>query len=219
MKKISAVVLAVVLVISALSLAGCGSKKSIVGKWETEVDIGEAVSNSLGDESEELAEAFKDVNIVAKYSFEFTDEGKFSMLLDEDALVESFKGSKDAFKKFFNEYLGAMAETMGMGIDDLLDAQGLTIDELVDEALDESVEAMKENLSDASKKGTYKIDGQKLFLAEEGEDFTDDEYVEFEFEDDNKIKFTKITAKEGEDEDEDSLELIKETLPWTLIRK
>ena len=212
MKKLLSVVLALILVLSACVLAGCGAD-SVVGKWQCTVDITDAIKEGLkAEEGSDLADTLKGAKLEAIFNFEFKENGEFSMILDEDAFIESFNGLRDVLADYLKGFLSTMLGETGLSIEEALEQQGYTFDEFVDETLESAVDTMKESMEDVSKSGRYKVDGNKLYLAEDDDDFDDDEYVEFEFVDGN-LKFNKIVS------DDDDLESMEETLPWTLIRK
>ena len=179
MKKLLSVVLTVALVLSFTLIAGCFDKaeKAFYGDWEAEIDLSDSFAEALGDAGDEVAEAFKNAKLATKLNMSFKEDGTFSTEIDEDALVESFKSNKDTFAEYFTAYFEQLLEGSGVSVEDALASQGMSLDSLIDNALDEGVAAMKESLSDTSQSGKFKVDGNKLYLAEDGKDFSDEEYA------------------------------------------
>ncbi len=225
MKKLLALVLALIM---SLSFVACGESKDdskkgdkkgsstakksaeelIVGEWETTFEFAKIMSEDDADET--LLEIIEDEGLSLEVVFEFSDNGKFELVAD-DKSVEKFK--KD-FTDVMEEYLVATLEAMigqqgaEMSLDDLLEAQGVTLDELLEEAMVEI--DFDEMLEDLEQKGKYEVKDDKLYTYED--EIDEDEYIVFEISDD-ELEFTKVVT----DEEEDALG-IANALPLTLER-
>lgn len=214
MKKLLAILLSLLMIVSCISmLSACGrkggndeeksSKKkdkieeedeevSIVGKWEAEIDFAKVIGEELED--------FDVDEMVVTLTAEFDKKGKVELSFDEDEIADAVL---DVLKDMVeSEY--------GMDFDDFLDESGMTEDDLV--------EAMFEDMdtSELHHEGVYKLDGDKLDMADDEDEFGENIYT---------IKLTekKLVLEEveyaHEDDLDDSFGDFEEMLPITFKRK
>ena len=194
MKKIFAIVIALVMIVSCASvLSGCGRKASIVGKWTAEVDLAEIMGSAMeGTDFDETP---------VTLTMEFDDDGSVEVSFDEDEVIEGI----------IKEVKSRIKDQYGMDFDEFISAAGFEDEE---EALDSILGEL--DTSQLSHKGIYKLDGDKLDLADNEEDFG------------NNILTIKLTEKElvlkdvdsaESDDEEGGFNKFNEMLPITFKRK
>lgn len=211
--KRMALVLTLVLVLGAFSACGAleglfGPK--IAGEWEGNWDMAEIFNSSMaagGDAT--MAEYLSVEELNIPVCFEFEDDGTYKMYVDEDGLKDSFEDLKSKMliqmRAYFDDTLGATLAAAGMTLDDVLASQGLTLESMVDEALD--VDALFDP-DDLSESGTYKLENGKLY-------FDEDEYMLCEIDGDTMT----LDLPEDSEMDGDLGEIMGMLLPMTLKRK
>lgn len=181
-KKAAAWMLVLVM---ALGLLGCGGKdtaKDLYGTWELSYDMGQMISDELGDD-------YADFNapLEIKLKFDFNEDGTYKMYVDEAAFSESWDTWKSAFITYMVDMIYAEIEAGGVDratADEMIQQQyGCTAEEYISQMADESfdVDAMLAEIETSSK---YEVKGQKLYLANEGEDIQANMYDHFEVKDD-----------------------------------
>ena len=183
----------------------------IEGKWETEIDFSDMFIEAFKDN--EFGQYFDSdsVKLSAKLIFKF-DDGDFSMKADADSLKDSIKGLREPFKKALNAYLEKQLEGSGVSVEEALAASNTTLDAMIDQVMEKSNDSIEESITDVEKSGVYKVEGNKIYVAEKGDDFED--YFECSVVSGKKFKIKKIVS---EDVDEDNK--FFSTLPWTLVKK
>ena len=205
MKKKLALLLALVIALGAVFFAGCTKNKDddkkksekkqelediIEGKWQYSIDAEKYLENLFGNGDEaELLEYCDFEGIKLKYTYEF-DDGEMSMSLD-----------KTSFKKFKNELVSGIKEYYE-------DAIG---QEIGDEELEE-IEEEWDEMADSDEVLYYRVDGKKIYLAEDEDDLEDSEgYMQCTVQSNTKIKVTKVEGSDGA-----ALEGI---VPFTMTKK
>ena len=188
------------------------TEDSIDGEWVMEFDCGEALFASAGMDdmdapkqkvTAELAMEFDDDEFTLNFSI---DEKKLAKYLEEliDIAIEYLCEENDVTEAELEEQV--KNET------------GKTLEEYFDEILGEAMESAAEELS-GSLEGYFKVDGKKVYIAEDKDDL-DDEETYFEF----TIKGDTMTIKEfvedGEsEEDPFGIEDMGGEVPYELERK
>ena len=174
MKKITALLLALVM---ALSLAACGSKddsKQLVGTWQCALDLTEKMDEemaaSLG------TEYTSEVPVSLYLTTVFNEDGTFSMSPDLDATTESLNAYIQALKPALVELLYKEAEDRGMTRDEFDSAladSGLTVESQVDSVLALfDVSTLLSDVESELNSGKYKLEDGRLYLAETDGSFT-----------------------------------------------
>ena len=136
MKKITALLLALVM---ALSLAACGSKddsKQLVGTWQCALDLTEKMDEEMA--ANLGTEYTSEVPVSLYLTTVFNEDGTFSMSPDLDATTESLNAYIQALKPALVELLYKEAEDRGMTRDEFDSAladSGLTVESQVDSVL------------------------------------------------------------------------------------
>ncbi len=161
---------------------------TIEGKWEAELDLADFINEMMEDEmGVELDKKFKNLNVTVVMEFD-KDEVELSM---------EATGIEKAIKKQMPDVLTAVLETMleeqdlDMTLDELLESQGTSIDELVEESLEDMDFDDLEGSLDEFETSSYELDGDKLYLFDDEKD--EDDYVEIKLTS-KKLVFESFSA-------------------------
>jgi len=169
----------------------------LVGTWVYTVDL----SSLLQDELAELAELGEDFaglfddlgsNAMLTMLFEFNADGTFRMYADEDSVytmistvIERIMPALDYLIDAVYEELAEAAEALDMSVEDLIAAfeeeEGISFSDYMDILMEEMLSEMSDFemlFEDFTDSGSYKIEGDRLFVASAGEEF--DYYNVFE---------------------------------------
>lgn len=168
MKKTKRILSLIMIMVLALSLAGCGSTaKKLYGTWASTFDISSTFEADLaGSEFEGFHEDF-DVTLM----LDFNEDGTFKMYVDEEALtntcntyIESLAafGADIMYEKFMSQddsYTREMVdsvfeERVGMGVEEYLLSE-----------LQSSIN-VEEVVSSIETTGVYEAKGNKLYMDE-----------------------------------------------------
>lgn len=147
----------------------------IVGTWEGTVDMSDIINDALAADPT-MAGYFSFSDISFKIILTFDENANFTMRGDEASFQNTMDNLKeqmaDGMRKYFEDYLAA--SNINMSVDDLLAFSGISIDELIQEAFEESMpDDMLEELETECK---YTIIGDTMFLG----DYVDPEADSFE---------------------------------------
>jgi len=201
MKKVLSIGVSLVLVLClALCMTACGGKKTIVGKWQAEFDMTDMLDEFLGS-SGEMAEFFDIDKLALDIVFEFKDNDKVEAYVTDESAEKMAEEVIEATKKALEK----MLEEEGMSIEDFEGLTGMTMDDMIEEAFGSSDpkeigKTLTEDMEELG--GYYKIDGDKLYIAEDKDDLDDEENaVDFE------LKGDKLTIS-FEDQDAPVDELV-----------
>lgn len=210
MKRIAS--LALVLVMIVALFAGCASSGSeskltdqekLVGTWKGDMDLTEAMMEELGEgvEGFELDE-FK-VTVV----FDFTAEGTYTMELDEESVEKAFEGLIKGMEGFMKTMMEAQAQELGMSLEDLLAASGMTMEDMMSMITEEleGQDLVGELVKEAKTEGKFKAEAGKLFRSEEKDEEIDEEkYDTYTLEG----EVLTLTGTVGEEEEEEMMEMV-----------
>lgn len=133
MKKVLALVLSAALLVGLL--AGCGGKTSdcdrLIGKWSTTQDMTDLFNLGLdeSDAGEELQVDKMEIVLV----LELKDDDTYTLAVDRDALAETEENMRPQLEEGVIRYLTQMYP--GMELEEILAQVGMTMDELLDEAV------------------------------------------------------------------------------------
>ena len=118
MKRIFVLVICLILLIP--NLAACG-KNSIVGVWESSVDVSKALADSFESASPELDDMFDFNDALIDFSVEFRKDGTYSMNVSK----ESLDNLVDVFVRELKKALPKILELQyGMTIEEIVAASG-----------------------------------------------------------------------------------------------
>lgn len=208
MKKRIALLLSFVLVLS-LALCACGgdkggseTKTTIVGTWETDIDMTDMLNEQM------VAAGVGDFITISSFNLtlimEFNENGTGALRMDEKALEKSFEGLADDMAKGMKSYFASM----GLDLDELLAAEGMSMDDFIDEMMAEmDVESMG---IEFNLEFNYKTEGDKLYISEDiDSEINTDTYNTY------KLSGNTLTLDAGNEVLEDGMEIL---FPMTLKR-
>ncbi len=209
MNKMMQKAFSLVLVLAmAVTLAGCATDKDqLIGEWVGTVDYAEMVDESLKEGlGDELADYFEISEFVITVNLEFKEDGTYTMEMDEDALEDTFdtfrSDLEDGLVSYFEELL--KDEGLDMSVEELLEQENTTMDELMDEIFtDDAMDMLLEEFEEVvSSKGNFDAEDGKLYTtAKKSEDIDEDLYEEYELDGDTMtlLSTTHDIEKEAED--------------------
>ena len=212
MKRIAS--LALVLVMIVALFAGCAASKvsdqeKLVGTWKGEMDMTEALKGEIGDELEGFEMSDFKVTVV----FNFTEEGTYTMSLDEASVQQAMDGLIAGMEGFMKNMMEEMAKEAGMTLEDLLAASGMSMEDMM-EMIKEELEGQDlvgEMVEDAKAEGKYQAKDGKLHRSEgKDEDIDEAVYDTYTLEGD----VLTLTATYGADEEE--TDMMKSVFPIIL---
>lgn len=207
MKKLLALVLAAVCL---MSFASCSlfdmfkpDEERIIGKWKAEVDMTEAMSEMTdmmlgsmmpGDDADKY---FEFDSLKFDMIIEFKEDGKMTSKFDKKSVEKAVDGLIEDMKNGLKAYYEDPAN------EGLLGDTDVSIDETLDAVFtEEYASAMVDSMTAEDHNGKYKLEGGKLYMAEEDEEFDDDDYIEYEFGFDTLV-FKKAVGEDVEDIEEE----------------
>lgn len=201
MKKVlSVITTACILLSMVFVLSGCSSDaEKFIGKWNVSIDMTDTINEQFAAE-EEVGDYLKVKEFSLPMIFTFRDDGTYKLEADSDKFSETYDNLIADFKDGMNKYLEDSIKKTGvdMTADDLLKSQGITMDELIDQAFTEDM--FNEMVSSMSAKGNYKVEDGKLYTtSDESDDFDDDAYDEYKIVSDSEIELTKSVGADDEE--------------------
>ncbi|MBR4910181.1 MAG: hypothetical protein IKZ47_02510 [Clostridia bacterium] len=238
MKKLLAMLLALILVLSMSLLAGCGdydetpsgsktSKSSpddedvddlsaeelFDGDFEATVDHSSAFTEVLSAFSKYIDDF--EFKLTAKYSF---NNGKYSSEIDKSSVKKAIASLSGVLVDAFERYLEDALSGSGISPDDYIKnyTEYSSTEELVEDMMEKAAERLTRK-----EEGTYTISGNKITFESEIDDVDVRMIAEFEAKSRSEILITDIKY-EGDDypeELEDYIFAVKKSLPWTLVKK
>lgn len=180
------------------------AKVTIVGDWKCTIDMSKAIEQSMEDSGKDVAQYFDFSGLKMVMNATFKEDGTVRMSADAAKLMEDMRQPmKDGLVKYI--------ESVGMTEDDFEAATGKKLSSMIDELVNQM--ASSDDLA-MEKEGKYKLEGDKLFLIEDGEEFKDDDYCTITLSADE----FRITEIHGELEDDDTFEAMKNVLPLVFTR-
>ena len=180
------------------------AKVTIVGDWKCTIDMSKAIEQSMEDSGKDVAQYFDFSGLKMVMNATFKEDGTVRMSADAKKLIEDIR---QPMKEGLVKYI----ESLGMTEDDFEAATGKKLSSMIDELVNQM--ASSDDLA-MEKEGKYKLEGDKLFLIEDGEEFKDDDYCTITLSADE----FRITEIHGELEDDDTFEAMKNVLPLVFTR-
>lgn len=208
MKKRIALLLSFVLVLS-LALCACGgdkggseTKTTIVGTWKVDIDMADMFNEEMA------AAGMGDFINISSFNMplimEFNEDGTGSMSVDNDGLQKSIEGLADDMAEGMESYFASM----GLDLDELLAAEGMSMDDFIDEMMAEiNTEDMG---AEFTHEFNYKAEDGKLYMSEDlDSEVSTETYNTYE------IKGSTLTLDAGNEEIDSELAFL---FPMTLKR-
>ena len=143
---------------------------SITGAWATDVDLADSINDTIPLYSDDplLLEYVNVSTFPAKAIFNYTDKNTFTMYYDETIMLNSIALVKKELEGDMYNYIAATLKqnNINMSVEAFLPYMGYnSMTELVNDMFPvEMVEALTTPTT-----GTYKVDGNKLYMSAEGE--------------------------------------------------
>lgn len=133
MKKVLALALSAALLVGLL--AGCGGKTSdrdrLIGKWSTTQDMTDLFNLGLAESDPDGELQVDKLKIVLV--LELKDDDTYTLAVDRDALAETEENMRPQLEEGVIRYLTQMYP--GMELEEILAQIGMTMDELLEEAV------------------------------------------------------------------------------------
>jgi len=160
--------------LSALLLvcSGCGNKEkdALIGEWKCSIDMTDMLKEELeaGLGSDQELMSYFDIgtfNIDLTLSFQKDDT--YSMSVDEALLEQNIDQLIDSMGQGITKYFEDMIaeEGLDMTVDEVLEASGYTMDQLMAEAFNK--EELMSSMDDMESSGTFKAKGGTLILTDD----------------------------------------------------
>lgn len=179
MKKVSKMLAVLLALVMALTICGCGSDggKDLVGTWSLEYNLADMLAGEMGEE-------YADFNtpLMMSICFEFKDDKTFTMYGEPESFKANFSTWLDEFLAFSTEMM--YTEFSNQGLDkDAADAAfeetyGSSITDYLRQAFESEVN-VDSLLDEMTTNGKYDTSGNKLYMAEEGEEIDKNAYDVF----------------------------------------
>lgn len=206
MKKVIAIALA--LMMTVVLMTGCSlmEQAKLVGTWEAEVDLSEAISQEILGEVGDLGEYFTVADFKVTYIMELKSDSTYTTTLDEASVATAFDALMEDLMDGMVEFLEAEIENSGldMTVEEMLTASGSSLDTLKEElkASLEEEDVVEELIEETSEEGRFKVADGKLYMSA-GLEYNVDENVY----DTYTLDGDKLTLVEhvGEDAEEDEI--------------
>ena len=166
MKKMKKILSLVMIMILALSLAGCGSNTAsqLYGTWATTFDLSGMIESELGSDFEGFHENF-DITLM----MDFNEDGTFRMYADEAALTDTFNTYIESLASFGANVMYEEFEGNGYTRDEIdslfAEQYGMGIEEYMLSELQSSVD-IDDLVGDIETTGVYEAKGNKLYMDE-----------------------------------------------------
>ena len=180
MKKVSKMLAVLLALVMALTICGCGGSdggKDLVGTWSLEYNLADMLAGEMGEE-------YADFNtpLMMSICFEFKDDKTFTMYGEPESFKANFSTWLDEFLAFSTEMM--YTEFSNQGLDkDAADAAfeetyGSSITDYLRQAFESEVN-VDSLLDEMTTNGKYDTSGNKLYMAEEGEEIDKNAYDVF----------------------------------------
>ena len=190
----------------------------IVGKWTCELSIEGLMQANAGNTDEQsmgmVKTLFGDGSIIV--NLEFNADGTTVFSMDQ----ESIKALMNNMINNIDAIIPQIVEAQGMTQEDFaaaLEQQGMTMDQFKEQLAEQfKDEDLLGDLDNTSANGTYKLEGDKLFITAEGKEINDSQYLVIDLTA-NTLVIKEVVGIEDLGNDMD-LEGMEKMLPWTFNR-
>ncbi len=197
MKNLKKAALLLLAVLTVTLFSGCGNQADkLVGSWEMSYDMEEVIVEGMGPGYEDFESEF-----VIDLVFEFNEDGTMKMYADKESIEKSLDAWIDDFVVYGTEMIYEEADAMGVSREEQDEAIQSTfgyanVEEYMRSEMNASLSA--DDLADSIlSEGKYKVVGDKLFMATDGEDLDSVGYDTFEIKGDTLT----FTTEDGDDEE------------------
>lgn len=170
MKKNAMKLVSLVLVMTlVLLLGGCssGDKEALLGTWVAEMDMTDLFNDSIKMGAGEEIGAYLNVNdFTLTMLLTFNEDDTYTMVLDESALEDTVAAMRSDLQAGLEQYLiDSVAAQLGieMSIEEILEASGVTMEELMDEIITQDL--IDSMVADIASEGKFLAEEGKLYLS------------------------------------------------------
>lgn len=186
----------------SLALTGCGGKgdaERLAGVWDCALEVADFFNE--GFEEEQLGDYLHLDTFPLTLRFTFKTDGTYECAVDNDAFAQSMEGVKTIVKDGLAKYAEDLIAAQGveMTADELFQAVGTSLDEMVDQTFAE--EGLDSVADEYNFDGNFTAADGKLCLSD-GTDYNVDPglYFLYTFSGDNTLDLTGSSGyQEGED--------------------
>lgn len=162
MKKLLAILLALVMVLGLAACTSGGGETTIVGTWKGDMDM----SAVLGA----LVQQDIDEKISCKMIFEFSADGKFTAKMDE----ESAKKAVNAMVDVMIDIMKDMYAEQDIDLEEVLAAEGMSIEDIKAQYREEM--DLNDMFGDVTEEAYYKFENGKICVADDKDDLDAGDY-------------------------------------------
>lgn len=186
---------------------------SIVGTWETTIDCGAVVEAALSSNERYTAMGSNFFNgLEIESAVTFYADGTMVSKVDEVSAREFAEEFVVALLKVSIESIG-----LNMSVEEYLESNGTSLEEVIDEMY--GSDAMTKMFEELQQEGTYRVDGNKLYLIRKGEEFDENKYMPFTLTADTLVMEAPVGQDYGADVDQEIVETAKNALyPMTYTK-
>lgn len=166
MKKARKLVVALLALVMALSMFGCGkSGGDVTGTWSLEYDLSDALAGELGEDYADFKSP-----LVMKMLFEFNEDGTFRIYTEEASFVANFEKWLDEFIVFSVDMMyDTLKEQNGLEKADadamFQEAYSMSIEDFMRETVASQLDASA-LVQEMATSGKYETSGDKLYMSE-----------------------------------------------------
>lgn len=206
--------IALVLILAATVLTGCGARQKLLGTWETALDFSPLVAEALN--ARELGADLPISDFMVTAQLTFLKDGSFRMELEKQKLQSAF----DALLAQLEQGLLSLIENqlkeegLALSVADLLSMSDLTKEDLTEQLRQSFAQInFQQTLEEqVALTGYYKLSGKKLFLYDDPEGETDRFYMTC------SLEGGVLTLSESAGESPLTEHLVLKTLPLTFTK-
>ena len=186
-----------------MSFTACSKKPAVVGNWTTTLELANQMKEEIqGSDADGFLKDFELDSFALLLNAEFKEDGTYTISVDRESGETAIQNLKDALKQPLRSYY----ESLGWDVDSM----GMDLDSVVDNIFTEN--NADDLYDDLEISGTYRLDGDKLYLSESADEAPDEEsYAVVEIQDDT----FSITELSGDDEQNENL---NKNLPLVFTR-
>ncbi|MCI8542302.1 hypothetical protein [Acetatifactor aquisgranensis] len=177
MKKMSKILAVLLVFVMALTICGCGgsdSGKELVGTWSLDYDLADLLAGEMGDDYAGFS-----APLMMSICFEFKDDKTFTMYGEQESFKANFNTWLDEFLAFSAEMLYSEFSNQGLdkaGADAAFEeTYGSSIEDYLRQTFESQLD-VDSLLNEMTTSGKYETSGDKLYMAESGEDIDKSAY-------------------------------------------
>lgn len=190
------------------------SKPAICGLWQMKINLTDEVNSRfaqiIGDD---IVLPETDIHLIYTMDIREGEEITMSLTVDEDSLDEYYEDLCDVVVDFAISYVAEDGMSQQELEDKCQTEYGMSLREYVLSSLMENTPVSSEWIPSMTENGFYRIDGDKLWIAEDKESLSDTQsYMVFSLQGDT-LSINSI-GSDGEEISGESADLFGHKLPW-----